>query len=258
MVRAEVLAIASMMLLWTNFINMLPTINVFGHVISMYGLLCLSGIIIAILLSLLRAKKNCMNKDDVLYIGILSALGIVAGGKIMYLLLNIPFIVKYASVIFASFDQLVAYMSGGYVFYGGLFGAILVIYFYCKKFKVPFEQAMICMVPSFPVAHAIGRIGCLMAGCCYGINGLPVQLFESIGNMIIFVILLIIEKCGNREKVPLSYLSMYAVMRFVLEFFRADPERGFFLFFSTSQWISCLIIIYVIYRVIKSKKQQNA
>lgn len=213
----------------------------------MYGVMCLTGILSAIALSFLRAKKCGVEGEDVLYMGILSAIGIVVGGKILYLLIDIPVIIQYKNIIFASMDSLVAYLSGGFVFYGGLFGAIFVIWLYCHRFRVSFQDALICMVPSFPIAHALGRIGCYMAGCCYGINGLPVQLYESFGNLAIFVILLLVEKLWDKRRIFEVYLFTYGVMRFILEYFRADTERGAFLWFSTSQWISIAVIIYAGY-----------
>lgn len=238
---------------------MLPTITLFGHEIAMYGVMCLTGILLAIGFSVLRAKKCGVGREDVLYMGILSAIGIVVGGKILYLLIDIPIIIKYSAVIFSSPETLVAYLSGGFVFYGGLFGAIFVIWFYCRRFKISFEKAMICMVPSFPVAHAIGRIGCYMAGCCYGVDGLPVQLYECFGNFVILGILLLVEKTGNERRIPQCYLFCYAVLRFILEFFRADAERGAFLLFSTSQWISIGVLIcvgWLEYRMQSKKKKE--
>lgn len=225
---------------------MLPTITIWGHEIAMYGVMCLSGVLSAIVVSVLRAKKCDLSREDILYMGILSAIGIVVGGKILYLLLDIPVIIKYSSYIFGSIDQFFAYMSGGFVFYGGLFGAIYVIYLYCRKFSVSFQKSMICMVPSFPIAHALGRVGCYMAGCCYGKNHIPVQLYESIGNILIFFMLLLVEKVWRKNQIPNVYLTLYAILRFILEFFRADSERGFFFSLSTSQWISILVVAYVI------------
>ena len=115
------------------------------------------------------------------------------------------------------------------------------------------------MVPSFPVAHAIGRIGCYMAGCCYGVDGLPVQLYECFGNFVILGILLLLEKTGNERRIPQCYLFCYAVLRFILEFFRADAERGAFLWFSTSQWISIGVLIcvgWLEYRMQREKKKE--
>ncbi|HKM35437.1 MAG TPA: prolipoprotein diacylglyceryl transferase family protein [Lachnospiraceae bacterium] len=234
---------------------MLPTITIFGHEIAMYGVMCLSGILAAIVVCILRAKKCNLSKEDILYMGILSAIGIVVGGKILYLLIDIPVIIKYSSYIFGSLDQFFAYMSGGFVFYGGLFGAIYVIYLYCHKFSVSFQNSMICMVPSFPIAHALGRVGCFMAGCCHGRNGIPVQLYEGIGNMLIFLILLLVEKIWNKKQIPYVYLTLYAIMRFILEFFRADSERGFIFTFSTSQWISILVVAFVVFQEIRLPKK---
>jgi phosphatidylglycerol:prolipoprotein diacylglycerol transferase len=117
------------------------------------------------------------------------------------------------------------------------------------------------LVPSVPLAHAFGRLGCFFAGCCYGVPSafglefnaselaphgvklLPVQLIEAGCNLLLFVLLLVLSRfCRRRGLLTGTYLAAYAVMRFVLEFFRYDAERGVFWGLSTSQWISLLLL----------------
>ena len=119
------------------------------------------------------------------------------------------------------------------------------------------------MAPEVPLAHAFGRIGCFMAGCCYGLpcnskfavifpkesvglSGVklfPVQLLSSLGNIIIFIILFIYSKKDrSRGKVSGLYIILYGIGRFLVEFLRYDDVRGHFLYFSTSQWISILLV----------------
>lgn len=95
-----------------------------------------------------------------------------------------------------------------------------------------------------------------MTGCCYGIpcnfgfamvtdpevTRFPIQLVESLCCFVIFVMLLVIEKKNRSVKLIYVYLISYAMVRFGLEFFRGDAVRGFFMCFSTSQWISLGIL----------------
>ncbi len=164
-------------------------------------------------------------------------------------------------------------LTGGFVFYGGLFGAIFGAWLSGKILKQPSSEFLNYLIPAFPVFHFFGRIGCFLAGCCYGVPSelfgiiqpeidtlprLPVPLFESIYNLVIVAVLLWLEaRARGRGKTPRLmqvYLLMYAPFRFVNEFFRGDDVRGFFGPLSTSQWISLitlavLLTVYVVERV---------
>lgn len=154
-------------------------------------------------------------------------------------------------------------MQGGFVFYGGLIGGVLGILVYSKIFKISFKKLIIILIPTVPIFHAIGRIGCLCAGCCYGkeyhgfgnitfyntpyaptgIPLFPTQIVESICNLIIFIIILITYKkyVGTYKTVAL-YAVLYSVVRFILEFYRGDEIRGIIFSLSTSQWISIALL----------------
>lgn len=112
------------------------------------------------------------------------------------------------------------------------------------------------MVPILPLGHAVGRMGCLFAGCCHGLEYsgplavksllisaektyFPIQAVEALLNLAIFIFLLHYAK--NKRPayhILCVYLLTYSVLRFILEFYRGDLIRGGFLIFSTAQWIS--------------------
>ena len=155
-------------------------------------------------------------------------------------------------------------LKGGFVFYGGLIGGILGVLVYSKQFKISFKELLLILLPVVPLIHGIGRIGCLCAGCCYGMeyhgfgaitfhNSLlapndvplfPMQIVEAICNFVIFIVLLLTYKkfLGTYKTVGL-YLVLYSVVRFTLEFFRGDLIRGIYFSLSTSQWISIVLFI---------------
>lgn len=145
--------------------------------------------------------------------------------------------------------------------------------------KASFYEYAAVIVPAIPLAHAIGRIGCFLAGCCYGrivdtpisvcyhnpIGGAPVgvpvfpiQLVESACNILVFVILLIYtRKRLKAGSVLFLYAILYGIERFCLEYFRADEIRGIFLGLSTSQWISIAMIIFGIVGFVLARRREN-
>ena len=159
------------------------------------------------------------------------------------------------------------------VFYGGLVGAILMAYLYSRLAKIDFWLYADIFAPAIPLFHAFGRIGCFMAGCCYGIendwgfvyhneyldqsiNGvtrLPIQLIEAGFNIIIMLVLVYCDTRRFKKGSLLGiYFILYPTVRFIDEFFRGDEIRGHLLFLSTSQWIS--IIIFITGAIILSKR----
>ena len=155
-------------------------------------------------------------------------------------------------------------MRGGFVFYGGLAGGILGL-MVCKKIcRISVWKYAETYIPCLPLVHAFGRIGCALTGCCYGIpyDGIgaivyhhsiiapnnttlfPIQVVEAGADLLIVVSLLvyIFKKRKSQQNSILLYCTLYASVRFVLEFLRYDLDRGQFLWFSTSQWISLAVI----------------
>ena len=145
----------------------------------------------------------------------------------------------------------------------GLIGAVLAMWWYTHHFKMDFWQSVELLIPSVPLVHAFGRIGCFCGGCCYGIpfdppigiaftnspvapNGIPlfpVQLVEAGLNFLLFFFLLwFAGKPRPQGRILGAYVIAYAVIRFVLEFLRYDYERGILWVFSTSQWISLILL----------------
>jgi phosphatidylglycerol:prolipoprotein diacylglycerol transferase len=163
-------------------------------------------------------------------------------------------------------------ITAGFVWYGGVLGALLSVVIYARIRKILLKRATDLMVPFALTFDGIARFGCLFAGCCYGkestwgfdYNGtirLPWPLFESVLCFIILVQFLVWKPERKHPGILLPlYLLTYSFGRFILEYFRGDDSRGFFLFFSTSQWIALLIVtimILFIIRVIKPQRRDN-
>ena len=158
-----------------------------------------------------------------------------------------------------------SFSQAGFTFYGGLIGALLFYIIVCYIFldkRLIWPTLNSAVVP-LVFAHAIGRIGCFFAGCCYGkpfsenhilaslFKVHPTQLYES-GFLFLFgLVLLKIEKIYPLFLIYF-YLIGYGVYRFFIEFLRGD-ERGFFYGLSTSQWVSLLIVFPTIGFIIYEK-----
>ena len=152
----------------------------------------------------------------------------------------------------------------GYVFYGGfLFGAAAAL-LAARVVKTPVRALSRALLPCLPFAHALGRVGCFFAGCCYGrearwlpgvvypentewvgapagIPLVPAQLIEAALLLAIGAILL--RRARNpRANLLRDYIRLYAPVRFFMEFLRGDAIRGAFLFLSTSQWIGLALL----------------
>ncbi len=232
-----------------------------------YGLCGVSGVLAGFVYIFVLSRRDRKRMEDLIYVYVWAAVGAIAGAKILYLLVESGNIIRALDSGQTDVGALLtAIITGGFVFYGGLLGALLFAYLAARFFSLDIAETLDDLIPAMALAHAFGRIGCHLTGCCYGkevsgfpgityhasqyapngVSLFPVQITEAAGDIIIFIILIIIRiKKKDREKGSqvTAYLVMYAVMRFVLEFFRGDAARGFIGFFSTSQWISVVIMM---------------
>lgn len=257
---------------------MLPTIEVFGRVLPMYGLTTAVGILLSVLYFKLR-ERECRELSADLELGFVYGLiGTGVGAKLLSLLTVLPNMIadlpllKEAPIVFFQY-----YIMGGFVFYGGLYGAILGSWLYCKASKTSFDGLMRILLPVIPIVHGFGRVGCICVGCCYGKpagdfplamvftrseiapNGVPlypVQLAEVILEVGLFLLLHRMSRKGSSAyKMMAVYGLIYAPVRFCLEFLRGDEYRGFLFGASTSQIISVITILLCIWLLIAEKRR---
>jgi len=149
------------------------------------------------------------------------------------------------------------WLGGGFVFYGAVIAIILVLALMIKVFKIINLRDCGLFVPGITLAHAIGRVGCFFAGCCFGhskyllfFKSHPVQLYES-GALFILGIIFFkkIKEMESGGNIFFQYLFSYSVVRFILEFFRGDLIRGSHGLLSTSQWVSLIIFVVLLINV---------
>jgi phosphatidylglycerol:prolipoprotein diacylglycerol transferase len=191
--------------------------------------------------------------------------GVAIGSKTLFVITEIP------SLIGKSFNEVcIAVAEAGFVFYGGLAGAFAGVWCFARVFKLSYRDLIENFVVGFPLFHGIARIGCFLAGCCYGVVWpwgfpvaddpgnlhLPIQLIES---GVDFWIFWKIRKFRTDEaySATYAYLRLYGSARFMLEFFRGDAIRGVWFGLSTSQWISLVLVLYGHYKQYKDLDERG-
>ena len=219
-----------------------------------YGLMIGLGVMAALLLGDYRAKKFGLNGDHI-YGMTFSAviLGFVAA-RILFIITEWDHFLQNP----------MQYLAGaGFVVYGGIIGGAATIYGFCKIKKIDMLSYLDLMIPSVALAQAFGRVGCFLAGCCYGketdsclgvvftnsdfapngVKLLPTQLFMAGGDLIIMAVLLwYASKRPMRGRISALYLILYSIGRFAVEFLRND-DRGTVGMLSTSQFIAIFTLI---------------
>lgn len=253
---------------------MFPSINLGIVDIPLYSSLFIIAFFFSILIARKRGPHFGIDKSDVLYGAIYGGIGILIGSKVVYFLTKLPVLIQKWDIVVKSFEEdiwstliyIINFSFGGLVFYGGLIGAVIGVWRYCYRFRIPFVPYLDIFAPLIPFIHGVGRIGCFCAGCCYGVEyygfgsirfpknslvpGLgdvprfPVQLLEAGMNFVLCAILFLISKKDTMKNGKLMgiYLIYYSIARFGLEMLRGDKIRGGISLFSTSQLISLLIL----------------
>lgn len=255
--------------------SMLEKITLFNYEIQTYGLLAVIGFLVCLGFTSYMVKRNHLPKDDAVHLVVYACLGAAAGGKILYLLLHVHEFFLYSDLIFADYLSFTTYLMSGFIFYGGLVGAVIACIIYAKQFHLNLRPFLSALIPAIPLFHGFGRIGCFLGGCCYGIEmtgsfcvlyhsrlalpitayRFPVQLWEATANFILFLILFYLALKNVKSKYLVSaYCLSYALIRFLLEFLRGDLIRGVY-WLSVSQWISIVLFIFGLW-VLKDQKER--
>lgn len=236
-----------------------------------YGLMIGIGFLVAVIVGMYRAKKKGLDKEAVLDIAIYCLITGFLGGKILYL------IVEWDTFISDPWRVL---GSAGFVVYGGIILGVAAGITYCKIKKLPVGKYFDLVMPEIAIAQGFGRIGCFLAGCCYGdptdsflgvvfpagglapagVKLLPTQLFMSAGDFLIALVLILYARKNKIDgNVGAGYLILYGIGRFCIEFLRND-SRGSVGVLSTSQFISIFIVAIgiglLIFNTIKVKKTE--
>lgn len=263
---------------------MRPYLYLFGREIPSFGIIVILAVCAAYGTAVWQCKRSGFNQSDVFLTGCMAFVGALIGASLIKPLVKLPDVVlrwdEYAKVPVGAFFQ---WLFGEKVFYGGLIGGVLAAYLFCRRFKMPFLTIADICAPAIPVGHAVGRIGCLMGGCCYGVRvsadnplalvyperhdifagaaapaGVPllaVPLIEAAGDLVIAAVIILLPVARGSGRRAALYGAMYGVFRFVTEFFRGDSVRGVYKGVSFSQVISVIVVFASLAFLAKTRKK---
>lgn len=223
-----------------------------------YGLMMAVGFFLAIHWGIRRAPRYKISEEFISNCSWTMVVGGVLGGRLGHFIFE-----ESVSDIFTF--KFLEFWNGGMVWYGGFILAVSASYIYSRKHQVPFLTVADIMAPPIALGHAIGRIGCFFAGCCYGkhcdlpwavtfTNPLslapktiplhPTQLYESLGLLLVVSVLMAVQKYQKfMGQIFVTYLIFYAFLRTFVETFRGDQDRGFIDFWGLypNEWFSTSI-----------------
>lgn len=232
-----------------------------GFPVYTYGVLLAAAYLLGLQFALVRARARGLDANRVMDLGIWIIISALVGAKLLLLIVD-----------FETFRQspreLLTLMRSGGVFYGGLIAAVAVAFWYLRRYRLPMWQVCDAFAPGIALGHVIGRMGCFFAGCCFGrttdvpwavtftspyanqnvgtplnVPLHPTQLYEAGAELVILGLLLFMERRWRPfpGRTFWSYLLVYGVTRFIIEFYRGDA-RGMVGALSTSQFVSSLLV----------------
>jgi phosphatidylglycerol:prolipoprotein diacylglycerol transferase len=230
---------------------MFPTLLRLGPFsLATYGVLSAAGYAAAISWAAKHRQRMGLSEDRFWSLVYWLFGGILLGAKLAYVLVERDVTLLWRDPRY------------GFVFYGGVAGCVVAGLIARKRLGIDFRKCGDYFGAAMPLGHAIGRLGCLAAGCCYGRHtelpwGLPmagdpsrhpVQLYEAAGNVAIF--LFAKSRLGKHKDGTVLRLvvALYAVMRFTMEFLRDDP-RGAGLWGLSPSQLAALAALLLVWRL---------
>ncbi len=239
---------------------MLPTLLKFGWLeVHSFGLFVAAGFLAGIALTLFYASKEKISPNHVLDLAILTVISAVVGARLFYVLGQFDY---YRSNPL----EIVMVQNGGLVFLGGLLLSLAAVYFYARRQHIPLLKLFDAITPGTALGYAIGRIGCFLNGCCFGLPThspwgvvfppgslaaafcpgqplVPTQLYSSLLMLIAFLALAwLYRRKGFDGQILFTGTVLYSLYRFAIEFFRYSPVH--WLSLTPSQWIVIPLFIF--------------
>jgi phosphatidylglycerol:prolipoprotein diacylglycerol transferase len=226
-----------------------------------YGVLLAAAYLVGLGMAVRRANAVGLDGNRVLDLGIWVIIAALVGAKALL------FIVDFEHFT-SSWTEFTSLLRSGGVFYGGLIAAVVVCIYQLRKHRLPLWTCGDLFAPGIALGYMVGRLGCLMAGCCYGrptdvawaitftdpaaslnvgtplnVPLHPTQIYESAAGLVIFLLLIAFERRGRPfpGRTFWMFVLLYAISRFIIEFYRGDDRGLVFDMVSTSQAISLVL-----------------
>jgi phosphatidylglycerol---prolipoprotein diacylglyceryl transferase len=267
---------------------MLPSLFTFGSFsLHTYGLMLAIGFLTGIYISAARAKKAGEDPALIWDLSVWVILSAILGARLFYVVLNFD---EFRGNLLSIINPVQADGTlgiGGLVFIGGFILALFVTVLYLRKRKRSLVRLLDICVPGAAIGMGIGRIGCFLNGCCYGLPtalpwGIsfpescpagayaaamhahllhPAQLYMVLGGLLTGGLLLLLERYKRFDGFTLLlYLMFYSVDRTTVDFFRYYPPAELHFGLSHNQWILGLTFavsaVLFVRRICKSRKMR--
>jgi phosphatidylglycerol:prolipoprotein diacylglycerol transferase len=228
--------------------------EIFG-VVKSYGLLLALSFVLGLFLSIRRGRRYGLTHETITDLVFIVLISSIIGVRLFFVLTHLEQFTPWYRAFYL--------WDGGLTLYGGIIGAIAAIWYVTKRRGIPFLVIADTFAPGVALGIGITRIGCFLAGCCYGMptdcacgvtfpeaakvslqfGHVPVhpsQLYGSLGGFLVFGTLLLLEKVSfHRGATFARFLILYGVSRFVIDFSRYyEPDQVMALGWSNNQWIS--------------------
>jgi len=257
---------------------MYPILFQFGSFkIYAYGFFIAVGFIVALVFAVRRARREGIPFENIVDLFFYTVLSAFLGARILFVLINFGDYRQSPLNIFRLWE-------GGLVFYGGLIPAVVVAFLYMRRHRLPVWKLADLISPLIALGLFFGRIGCFLAGCCYGketslpwgvvfknpeslallnVPLHPTQLYDAANGLAIFLFLNWMEKRKTFDgQIFWLFLLLYSITRFLIEMVRGDP-RGFLFgeLLSTSQAVGVMLAIFSLFMLFymreKYRRQRN-
>lgn len=248
-----------------------------GKGLHTYGLMVALGFLFGMIYVKNECRREGLDENRAMDLFFYVAIAGLLGSRIFYIINSVDDFWSDPLIFFRVWE-------GGLVFQGGVICSVVVAVYYWRKYPFPFFKYADAFSPALSLGHALGRLGCFFAGCCYGqqcdignpfalvfphtpdtvappgIPLYPTQLMEAFGEFAILGFLLLFRtRRPFYGAIFLAYLMSYGVLRSIVEMFRGDVIRGFVIkpYLSNGQFISLIAIVISLFLwVYLSKKNQ--
>lgn len=233
--------------------------------IHSYGVMVAIAFLVGIFVSIYYAKKEGIKEQIILDLAIYVIIVAIAGSRCFYVLGQWD---QYKN----NLVEIFMVQKGGLVFLGGFLLALLTIILYSKRKGIPLLKLFDILAPGVALGYAIGRIGCFLNGCCFGLPAKvswalrfpagslaysyfpgerihPTQLYSSASMFLVFLILVFLYRSKKFDgQVFFLGIIFYPVYRFLVEFLRYSPIHwgGF----TPSQWIVVFLFVFGIFGLV--------
>jgi phosphatidylglycerol:prolipoprotein diacylglycerol transferase len=249
---------------------MFPILLKFGWLeVRSYGFFAALGFLAGILVSLFYADREKIDRQNILDLSILTIISAIAGARLFYVIGQWDY---YRSNPL----EIVMVQNGGLVYLGGLLCSIAAVYCYGRAKKIPLLKLFDAATPGTALGYAIGRIGCFLNGCCFGLPtklpwGVvfpkgslaeaycadvplhPTQLYSSLAMLLACLVLAWLYRRKKFDgQIIFLGLIFYSLYRFVVEFFRFCPIH--WLHLTPSQWVVMPLFIFAAWGLVYFRK----